>query len=161
MFFFPDPDTIGLCVWGSLKRIVCVEIQRKNNFSHSTFENNSPFGVPGWLSRLSILLQLRTRSHCSWVQAPHQALCRQLRAWSLLRRCMHVGLLGFWYFLTLRFSSIFLSLKDPLYLFSKMQKTIYSHFLFFSLLSMEENSDYIKFYVPLNILLLFISPISL
>ena len=41
-------------------------------------------GVPGWLSQLSIQLQLRSWSHGSWVQAPRQALCWQLRAWSLL-----------------------------------------------------------------------------
>ena len=41
-------------------------------------------GVPGWLSHLSIQLQLRSWSHVVWVQALHQALCWQLRAWSLL-----------------------------------------------------------------------------
>ena len=33
-------------------------------------------GAPGWL---------RSRSRSSWVQVRHQALCWQLRAWSLLR----------------------------------------------------------------------------
>ena len=42
-------------------------------------------GAPGWLSRLSIWLRLRSRSHSSWVRAPRQALCWWLRAWSLLR----------------------------------------------------------------------------
>ena len=42
-------------------------------------------GVPGWLSWLSIWPLLRSWSHSSWVQALHQALCWQLRAWSLLR----------------------------------------------------------------------------
>ena len=42
-------------------------------------------GAPGWLSQLSLRLQLRSWSHSSWVWAPHQALCWQLRAWSLLR----------------------------------------------------------------------------
>ena len=42
-------------------------------------------GAPGWLHRLSIWLPLRSWSHGLWVRAPHQALCWQLRAWSLLR----------------------------------------------------------------------------
>ena len=32
-------------------------------------------GAPGWLSRLSVRLQLRSWSHGLWVQALHQALC--------------------------------------------------------------------------------------
>ena len=42
-------------------------------------------GVPGWLSQLSFWLQLRSWSYSWWVRAPCQALCSQLRAWSLLR----------------------------------------------------------------------------
>ena len=42
-------------------------------------------GVPGWLSQLSVQLWLRSWSHSSWVQAPRQALCWQLRAWILLQ----------------------------------------------------------------------------
>ena len=42
------------------------------------------WGAPGWLSQLSIRLWLRSWSHGLWVQAPRQALCWQLRAWSLL-----------------------------------------------------------------------------
>ena len=38
-----------------------------------------------WLSQPSIWLGLRSRSHGSWFPAPWQALCWQLRAWSLLR----------------------------------------------------------------------------
>ena len=41
-------------------------------------------GAPGWLSWLSVRLQLRSWSRGSWVWAPHQALCWQLRAWRLL-----------------------------------------------------------------------------
>ena len=41
-------------------------------------------GAPGWLSRLSIRLRLRSRAHSSWVQAPRRALCWRLGAWSLL-----------------------------------------------------------------------------
>ena len=32
--------------------------------------------APGWLSRLSIWLRLRSLSHSSWVQTPHRALCQ-------------------------------------------------------------------------------------
>ena len=42
-------------------------------------------GAPGWLSRLSIRLELRSWSCGPWVRAPHQALCWQLRAWSLFQ----------------------------------------------------------------------------
>ena len=42
-------------------------------------------GVPGGLSQLSVQLGLRSWSHSSWVWAPRQALCWQLRAWSLLQ----------------------------------------------------------------------------
>ena len=41
--------------------------------------------MPGWLSQLSLGLQLRSWSHGLWVGAPHWALCWQLRAWSLLQ----------------------------------------------------------------------------
>ena len=56
MFFFPTHDTIGLCVWNSLKRIVGIEIHGKNNFSHSTFKN-SPFPLlPDFLERPFLVL---------------------------------------------------------------------------------------------------------
>ena len=42
-------------------------------------------GVPGWLSRLSVRLRLRSWSHGPWVRAPRRALCWQLRAWSLFQ----------------------------------------------------------------------------
>ena len=42
-------------------------------------------GVPGWLSRLSVWLQLRSWSHGSWVHTSSQALCWQLRACSQLQ----------------------------------------------------------------------------
>ena len=41
-------------------------------------------GTPGWLSQLNVWLRLRSWSPVSWVQAPHRALCSQLRAWNLL-----------------------------------------------------------------------------
>ena len=43
------------------------------------------WGAPGWLSWLSVQLQLGSWSHSSWVWASHWALCWQLRAWSLLQ----------------------------------------------------------------------------
>ena len=42
-------------------------------------------GVTGWLSLLSIWLQLRSWSHGPRVWALRQALCQQLRAWRLLQ----------------------------------------------------------------------------
>ena len=49
-------------------------------------------GAPGWLSRLSIQLRLRSPSHGSWVPAPRRALCWQLRVWNLLRFCVSLSL---------------------------------------------------------------------
>ena len=46
------------------------------------------FWVPGWLSQLSVLLQLRSWSHGSWVQPPCRALCWQLRAGACFRFCV-------------------------------------------------------------------------
>ena len=43
-----------------------------------------PFGAPGWLSRLSVRLRLRSRSRGPWVRAPRRALGRWFGAWSLL-----------------------------------------------------------------------------
>ena len=39
------------------------------------FKTKCNGGAPGWLSRVSVRLGLRSRSHSSWVQGPHQALC--------------------------------------------------------------------------------------
>ena len=50
----------------------------------SLVKKGDNIGAPGWLSRLSERLRLRSWSHSSWVWAPHRALCWQLRAWSLL-----------------------------------------------------------------------------
>ena len=41
-------------------------------------------GVPGWLSRLSFRLWLRSWSRGSWAEALPGALCQRIRAWSLL-----------------------------------------------------------------------------
>ena len=49
----------------------------------SFFKTGWPNGAPGWLSRLSVQLRPRSWSSGSWVRAPRQALCWQLRAWSL------------------------------------------------------------------------------
>ena len=48
-------------------------------------KKNHIIGATGWLSQLSIWLWLRSWSRSLWVWAPHQALCWQLRAWSLPR----------------------------------------------------------------------------
>ena len=48
-------------------------------------ETWTAFKAPRWLSWLGVRLQLRSRSCCPWVWAPHRALCWQLRAWSLHR----------------------------------------------------------------------------
>ena len=42
-------------------------------------------GAPGWLSRVSVWLRLRSWSHGPWVRAPRRALCWRLRAWSLFQ----------------------------------------------------------------------------
>ena len=47
-------------------------------------QSNWARGAPGWLSRLSVRLQLRSWSHGWWVRALCQALCWQLRVWNLL-----------------------------------------------------------------------------
>ena len=60
--------------------------------------NKQKNGEPGWLSRLGIWLRLRSWSHGWWVQAPHQALCWQLRARSLFQiLCLPLSL---WHFPT-------------------------------------------------------------
>ena len=57
-----------------------------------TIVNLEIIGAPGWLSWLSVRLPLRSWSHTPWVWAPHQALCWQLRAWSLLQICVSPSL---------------------------------------------------------------------
>ena len=49
-----------------------------------SFKNELISGVPGWFSRLSVWLRLKSWSRCLWVRAPCPALCWQPRAWSLL-----------------------------------------------------------------------------
>ena len=51
---------------------------------NSTFKF-AGIGAPGWLSWLSFPLRLRSWSRGSWVRVPCQALCWQLRAWSLFQ----------------------------------------------------------------------------
>ena len=43
----------------------------------NALEKEKVLGVPGWLSQLGVWLQLRSRSHSLWVQAPHGVLCWQ------------------------------------------------------------------------------------
>ena len=54
------------------------------SFINLTIKSIQP-RAPGWLSQLSIQIQLRSWSHSSWVQGLHRALCWQLRPWSLLQ----------------------------------------------------------------------------
>ena len=50
-------------------------------------------GAPGELSRLGVWLGLRSWPNSLWVPAPHQAVCWQLRAWSLLQTlCLPLSL---------------------------------------------------------------------
>ena len=49
-------------------------------------------GAPGWLSRLSVQLQLRSWSCSLWVRAPRQALCWKLGAWSCFGFCVSLSL---------------------------------------------------------------------
>ena len=52
------------------------------------------FEAPGWLSQLGIRLWVRSRSHSLLVWALCQALCWQLRFWSLLQiLCLRLSLL--------------------------------------------------------------------
>ena len=51
----------------------------------SDFKTREHIGAPGWLSQLSIRLQLGSWSHGLWVQALSWALCWQFRSWSLFQ----------------------------------------------------------------------------
>ena len=59
--------------------------KRKDDDVRLLFFKVTFLGAPGWLSRLSIWLLLRSWSHGLWVWDPHRALCWQLRAWSLFQ----------------------------------------------------------------------------
>ena len=48
--------------------------RRKEGKASPSHKKQEKQGVPGWLSQLSVRLQLRSRSHGPWVRAPHQAL---------------------------------------------------------------------------------------
>ena len=82
-----NPTSITYFLWdlGQVKLSLPVYGTGIINSSTSRRLNKLFQGVPGWLSWLSVQLQLRSWSHDSWVQAPHQALCWHLKAWSLLR----------------------------------------------------------------------------
>ena len=68
----------------SLFQILCLPLSLPLPYSHAVSKINKR-GAPGWLSRLSVRLQFRSWSHGSWVRAPRQALCWQLRPWSLFQ----------------------------------------------------------------------------
>ena len=67
-FFYDIPY---ICVLNNIEKI----------WRNDTFNEIDPFNEPGWLSQLGIQLRLRSWSHSLWVQAPHWALCWQLRTW--------------------------------------------------------------------------------
>ena len=54
-------------------------VLRNASSLQSEIENQCQ-GAPGWLSQLSVWLQLRSWSRSLWVQVPHQAVYWQLRA---------------------------------------------------------------------------------
>ena len=58
---------------------------------HFLFLKKFFWGAPGWLSRLSVWLWLRSWSHGLWVWAPRRALCWQLRAWGLFTLCLFLS----------------------------------------------------------------------
>ena len=57
-------------------------MKKKTSLVYRMWRGNT--GAPGWLSRLSVWLQLRSWSHGSWVWALSQTLDWQLKAWNLL-----------------------------------------------------------------------------
>ena len=57
-----------------------VEVSRHQAQGLAWIKIPSATRAPGWLSQLSIRLQLRSWSHGSWVRAPHQAHCCPCRA---------------------------------------------------------------------------------
>ena len=59
--------------------------ETKTNKSYWDLIKIKSSGAPGWLGRLSVRFRLRSWSHGPRVRAPHQALCWQLRAWSLFQ----------------------------------------------------------------------------
>ena len=57
----------------------CTVITKSNCEENRDYTHIKPLkqGAPGWLSRLSVWLWLRSWSHSLWVRAPHWALCWQ------------------------------------------------------------------------------------
>ena len=88
------------------------------------FKKSGHSGAPGWLSRLSFRVRLRTWPHGSWVRAPHWALCWQLGAWILLQ-----------------ILSPSLSGPSPLKLACSLSLKINKHFFFFFFFFKSEHSS--------------------
>ena len=82
-FNSPTYPSMPVFLWKLLHDYQVCSLSRES-LSSFTYQNSGNVRVPGWLSQLNVRLRLRSWSHGSWVRAPHQALCWQLRAWSLL-----------------------------------------------------------------------------
>ena len=99
--YFTKTEKWMACLWPlRFFEVLCNEITTGPRCGTKYFQDLSPrhfktfvritqfkiaqsIGLPGWLSRLSGWLRLRSRSHGLWVRAPRRALGWQLRAWSL------------------------------------------------------------------------------
>ena len=78
-----ESENLGLNIWTLLTGYV--SLGKLLSLCLGFFIYKKGIGAPGWLSRLSVRLQLRSWSCGPWVQALRRALRWQLRAWSLLR----------------------------------------------------------------------------
>ena len=82
VFAFCNYSKTLVCEHNSFQKHAC---NPKHLYIKVNFPIRNNGGDPGWFSRLSIWLRLRSWSRSSWVPAPIRALYWQLRAWSLLR----------------------------------------------------------------------------
>ena len=70
--------------WETVHYLKVIALSSDFNLDKNSQIIKEIFRAPGWLSRLSLWLQLRSWSRGLWVWALSLALCWQLRAWSLL-----------------------------------------------------------------------------
>ena len=76
--------------WCQAQKLFLVRISEFAQ-NRRTVRNFTEVGAAGWISQLSILLQLRSWFCGLWVQAPHQGLCWQLRAGVCFRFCVSLS----------------------------------------------------------------------